>query len=183
MGGGGGIRGYLIREIRVRTPVTRLAVTINSLCKVTTGCDQGNLSWASLFISSIWGHRYNKVSYTLMIQEPAPCPWHWTSFSCMQQWSNYCRLQRTAYLHKTNKNNCFCKCKLKTLLNTAIPERHFYKYWFLISNNYLWGTINHDEPWPVLQFINPIHSRQNSLNWGSARRKALTYSQKSINTE
>jgi hypothetical protein len=28
-------------------------------------------------------------------------------------------------------------------------------------------------PWPLFQFLNPIHSRQDSLGGGSARRKAL----------
>jgi hypothetical protein len=29
-------------------------------------------------------------------------------------------------------------------------------------------------PWPLFQFLNPIHSRQDSLDGGSARRKAST---------
>jgi hypothetical protein len=31
-------------------------------------------------------------------------------------------------------------------------------------------------PWPLFQFLNPIHSRQDSLDGGSARRKTATYS-------
>jgi hypothetical protein len=31
------------------------------------------------------------------------------------------------------------------------------------------------EPWPLFQFLNPIHNRQDSLDEGSARRKAATY--------
>jgi hypothetical protein len=30
-------------------------------------------------------------------------------------------------------------------------------------------------PWPLFQFRNPVYSRYNSLNGGSARRKAATY--------
>jgi hypothetical protein len=30
-------------------------------------------------------------------------------------------------------------------------------------------------PWPLFQFLDPIHSRQVSLDGGSARRKASTY--------
>jgi hypothetical protein len=32
--------------------------------------------------------------------------------------------------------------------------------------------------WTSFKFINPIHSRQDSLDGGSARRKASTYTQK-----
>jgi hypothetical protein len=32
-------------------------------------------------------------------------------------------------------------------------------------------------PWTLFQFLNPIHSRQDSLEGGSARRKAATYIQ------
>jgi hypothetical protein len=32
-------------------------------------------------------------------------------------------------------------------------------------------------PWPLIQFLDPIHSRQDSLDGGSARRKAATYTQ------
>jgi hypothetical protein len=39
------------------------------------------------------------------------------------------------------------------------------------------------EPWPLFQFLNPIHSRQDSLDGGSARRKAATYIQNNTNTE
>jgi hypothetical protein len=35
----------------------------------------------------------------------------------------------------------------------------------------------------TFQFLNPIHSRQDSLHWGSAHRKAATYTQDNINTE
>jgi hypothetical protein len=37
-------------------------------------------------------------------------------------------------------------------------------------------------PWPLFQFLNPIHSRQDSLNGVSARRKAATYTQNNTNT-
>jgi hypothetical protein len=37
-------------------------------------------------------------------------------------------------------------------------------------------------PWPVFQFRNPIHIRQDSLDRGSAHHKAATYTQNSINT-
>jgi hypothetical protein len=33
-------------------------------------------------------------------------------------------------------------------------------------------------PWPLYQFLNPILSRQDFLDEGSARRKAFTYTQK-----
>jgi hypothetical protein len=36
------------------------------------------------------------------------------------------------------------------------------------------------EPWPLFQFLNPIHSRQDSLDGGSARRKAATYTETSM---
>jgi hypothetical protein len=32
-------------------------------------------------------------------------------------------------------------------------------------------------PWPLFQFLGPVHSRQDSLNGGSARRKAAIYTQ------
>jgi hypothetical protein len=38
-------------------------------------------------------------------------------------------------------------------------------------------------PWPLFQFLNPIHSRQDSSDGGSARRKAATYTQNNTNTE
>jgi hypothetical protein len=38
-------------------------------------------------------------------------------------------------------------------------------------------------PWPLFQFLNLIHSRQESLDGGSARRKAATYTQNNTNTE
>jgi hypothetical protein len=38
-------------------------------------------------------------------------------------------------------------------------------------------------PWPLFQFPNPIHSRQNFFDGGSARRKAATYTQNNTNTE
>jgi hypothetical protein len=39
------------------------------------------------------------------------------------------------------------------------------------------------DPWPLFQFRNPIHSRYDSLDGGSARRKAATYTQNNTNTE
>jgi hypothetical protein len=36
-------------------------------------------------------------------------------------------------------------------------------------------------PWPLFQFLNPIHSRKDSLDGGSARRKAATYTQNNTN--
>jgi hypothetical protein len=39
------------------------------------------------------------------------------------------------------------------------------------------------EHWPHFQFLNPIHSRYESLDGGPAHRKAATYIQKNINTE
>jgi hypothetical protein len=36
---------------------------------------------------------------------------------------------------------------------------------------------------PLFQFLNPIHSRQDSLDEGSVRRKATTYTQNNINIE
>jgi hypothetical protein len=38
-------------------------------------------------------------------------------------------------------------------------------------------------PLPVFQFLNPVHSRYDSLDGGSARRKAGTYTQNYTNTE
>jgi hypothetical protein len=38
-------------------------------------------------------------------------------------------------------------------------------------------------PWPLFQFLNPIHSLQDSFDGGSARRKASTYTQNNTNTE
>jgi hypothetical protein len=35
----------------------------------------------------------------------------------------------------------------------------------------------------AFSFLNPIHSRQDSLDGGSARRKAATYTQINTNTE
>jgi hypothetical protein len=36
-------------------------------------------------------------------------------------------------------------------------------------------------PWPLFQFLDPIHSRQDSLDGGSAHRKAATYKQNNTN--
>jgi hypothetical protein len=38
-------------------------------------------------------------------------------------------------------------------------------------------------PWSIFQFLDPIHSRQDSLDGASARRKASTYIQNNTNTE
>jgi hypothetical protein len=38
-------------------------------------------------------------------------------------------------------------------------------------------------PWPLFQFLDPIHSRQDSLDGGSYRCKASTYTQNNTNTE
>jgi hypothetical protein len=38
-------------------------------------------------------------------------------------------------------------------------------------------------PWPLFQFRDPIHSRYESLDGGSARRKASTHTQNNANTE
>jgi hypothetical protein len=38
-------------------------------------------------------------------------------------------------------------------------------------------------PWSIFQVRNPLHSQYDSLDGGSARRKAATYTQDSINTE
>jgi hypothetical protein len=38
-------------------------------------------------------------------------------------------------------------------------------------------------PWPRFQFRNPVHSRLDSLEGGSARRKAAAYTQNSTKTE
>jgi hypothetical protein len=37
--------------------------------------------------------------------------------------------------------------------------------------------------WPLFRFLNPIHSRYDSLDGGSARHKAATYTQNNTNTE
>jgi hypothetical protein len=37
--------------------------------------------------------------------------------------------------------------------------------------------------WPLSQFLDPIHSRQDSLDGGSARRKAATCTQDNTDTE
>jgi hypothetical protein len=36
-------------------------------------------------------------------------------------------------------------------------------------------------PWPLFEFLDPIHSRYDSSDGGSARRKAYTYSQNNTN--
>jgi hypothetical protein len=38
-------------------------------------------------------------------------------------------------------------------------------------------------PWPIFQFLNPIQSRQDSLDGGSARLETATYTPNSTNTE
>jgi hypothetical protein len=37
--------------------------------------------------------------------------------------------------------------------------------------------------WPFFQILDPIHRRQDSLDGGSARRKAATYTENNTNTE
>jgi hypothetical protein len=44
---------------------------------------------------------------------------------------------------------------------------------------YLW-IYSPCAPWPLFQFLNPKHSRQDSLDGGSASRKAATYTQISM---
>jgi hypothetical protein len=36
-------------------------------------------------------------------------------------------------------------------------------------------------PWPLFQFLDPLHNRQDALYEGSARRKASTYTQNNTN--
>jgi hypothetical protein len=38
-------------------------------------------------------------------------------------------------------------------------------------------------PWPLFQFLDPIHSQEDSLDGGSAHRNASTYTQNNINAE
>jgi hypothetical protein len=38
-------------------------------------------------------------------------------------------------------------------------------------------------PWPLFQFLDPVHSRQDSLDGESARRKTATYTQNNTSTE
>jgi hypothetical protein len=38
-------------------------------------------------------------------------------------------------------------------------------------------------PWPLFEFLDPIHSQYDSLDGGSARHKASTYTQNNTNTE
>jgi hypothetical protein len=38
-------------------------------------------------------------------------------------------------------------------------------------------------PWPLFQCLNPINSRYDFLDGGSARHKAATYTQNNTNTE
>jgi hypothetical protein len=38
-------------------------------------------------------------------------------------------------------------------------------------------------PWPLLEFLDFLHSRLDSLDGGSARRKAATYTQNNTNTK
>jgi hypothetical protein len=51
-----------------------------------------------------------------------------------------------------------------------------------IQSTYLW-LYSPCGPGPLFQFLNPIHSRQDSLDVGSARRMVDTYIQNNINTE
>jgi hypothetical protein len=39
------------------------------------------------------------------------------------------------------------------------------------------------QPWPLFQFIDPVHRQQESLYRGSVRRKVSTYTQDNTNTE
>jgi hypothetical protein len=50
----------------------------------------------------------------------------------------------------------------------------FIKHQFISLSLSLWLHILFG-PWPLFEFLNPIHSRQGSLDGGSARRKAATY--------
>jgi hypothetical protein len=38
-------------------------------------------------------------------------------------------------------------------------------------------------PWPLFQFLNPTHSRQDSLDGGTVLRKAATYTQNKTKAE
>jgi hypothetical protein len=48
---------------------------------------------------------------------------------------------------------------------------------------YLWLYSPFVGPWPLFQFLNPIHSRYDSLNGGSGRHKAATYTQNNTITD
>jgi hypothetical protein len=50
-------------------------------------------------------------------------------------------------------------------------KRNLNESWIIIAQQTLFG------PWPLFQFLDPIHSRYYSLDGGSARRKASTYTQ------
>jgi hypothetical protein len=45
----------------------------------------------------------------------------------------------------------------------------------------IYGSKAISGPWSLFQFLNPIHSQQDSLDGGSARRKAATYTQNNTN--
>jgi hypothetical protein len=51
----------------------------------------------------------------------------------------------------------------------------FYSY--QIKAIYLWLYSPFIGPWPIFQFLNPIHSRWDSSDGGLARRKAATYTE------
>jgi hypothetical protein len=64
---------------------------------------------------------------------------------------------------------------------TTTPHNNRFEV-VVLSRNYLWHYSPFVEPWPLFQFLNSISSWQDSLDGGSARRKAATYTQNNTNT-
>jgi hypothetical protein len=55
-------------------------------------------------------------------------------------------------------------------------ELFYYYYYYWLYSLFV-------RPWPLFQFLNPIHNWQDSLEGGSARHKGGTYTQDNTNTE
>jgi hypothetical protein len=52
-----------------------------------------------------------------------------------------------------------------------------------VCSIYLWLYSPFVGPWPLFQFLNPIHSRDDFLGGGSARRKAAAFTQNNTKTK
>jgi hypothetical protein len=65
-----------------------------------------------------------------------------------------------------------CEHELQFMHPASVP-----KFWFRLRVNIFMPLQPSVGPRPLLQFLDPIHSRQDSLDGGSARRKAATYTQ------
>jgi hypothetical protein len=68
-------------------------------------------------------------------------------------------------------------------MTTFFLDMSFFRVKSHVSFTYLWLYSPFAGSWSLFQFLNPIQSRLESLDGGSARRKVATYTQNNTNPE